>query len=188
MPYHVGYITNEVNSEALPVAKITKYPLETADYKPFAQCILCAVPTGLWLRMWAFEVFSSPQSELRGVFRLFGDNAAALHVRARADTPVFADAWIETAGEESIHIPVSSHPHNGEDLQGVYWGAQVFISYEHLSPITGFTKLVPGVKFFGNFYKLRTDEPYVHMGSYYPADFSTNSQFDGLDLFEVISW
>ena len=188
MPYHVGYITGEVNFEALPVVKITDYPLEKSDYKPFAQCLLCAVPTGLWLRMWAFEVFSSPQSELRGVLGLFGDNAAALHVRVCADSPVFADAWVQTAEGERISVNVSSSPHNGEDLQGVYWGAQVFVAYESLKSIAGFTPLTPGTKFLGNFYKLRTDEPYVHMGSYYPADFSGGTQFDSMDTFEVISW
>ena len=188
MPYHVGYITGKINFEALPVVKITKYPLERADYKPFAQCVLCASPGGLWLRMWAFEVFTSSHSELRGVFRLFEDNTAALHVRARAGSSVLADAWIDMPGGENIPVEVSAAPHNGEDLQGVYWGAQIFLDYKDLSCAAGFSPPAPGSKFSGNFYKMRTDEPYIHMGSYYPADFSANSQFESMDSFEVISW
>jgi len=188
MSYYVSYAAEEVNFEALPVAKITKYPLEKADYKPFAQCILCAVPDGLWLRLWAFEVFSSPESELRGVLRIFRDTATTLHVRVCADSPVRGDAWIELVDGQNVSVPISVNPFNGEDLQGVYWGASVFVSYEDMAGIAELVPLMPGVKFPGNFYKIRTDEPYVHKGSYILADFAGGRPFDSLGAFEVVSW
>ena len=188
MAYYVSYAAGEVNFEALPVAKITEYPLEKADYKPFAQCILCAVPDGIWLRMWAFEVFSSPESELRAVLKILGDTAAALHVRVRADSPVRADAWVELSDGQNMAVSVSSSPFNGEDLQGVYWGASVFMSYDDIRQSADLTPLVPGATFPGNFYKMRTDEPYVHMGSYIHANFSGGRPFDSLGVFEVVSW
>jgi hypothetical protein len=168
MPYQVSYVQGEINFEALPVAKITKYPLEKADYKPYAQCCLCVGPDGLSLRMWAFEVFPSPESEITGEFHVFENPELTLNVRAVGDNPVKVEARV---GEVSVEV--QSQPHNGEDLQGVYWGAQIFVPYtKEMIPIK------PGVSFKGNFYKRRTDKPHGHSGSF----------ADSMDSFEVVSW
>jgi len=119
------------------------------------------------------------------VFRLFRENSAALHVRARADSPVLVDAWVENA-DGSIPVEASATPHNGEDLQGVYWGTQVFVANESLVSAGDLILPTPGVSFPGNFYKLRTGD-YTHMGSYYPTSFP-DDPFGGMDSFEVISW
>jgi hypothetical protein len=179
MSYQVSYVTGEVNFEALPVAKITKYPLEKADYKPYAQCCICAGENGLSLRMWAFEVFASAESELRGVFYLFGDETTALYIRALAEDPVRVDAWVAHPGGE-VPVNVTFSPHNGEDLQGVYWGAQIFVAYGEIERAAPMVPLKPGGTFRGNFYKLRTDKPHEHNGSFGP--------FDGMVEFEVVSW
>ena len=65
--------------DVLPTYKITCYPLEKRDYKPFAQGQLCLTPGQLCIRLWAFEARPRPQSMLecvlttrqsQGMFRL----------------------------------------------------------------------------------------------------------------------
>ncbi|MCL2069057.1 MAG: hypothetical protein FWH00_04075 [Oscillospiraceae bacterium] len=177
MPYQVSYVKGEINFEALPVAKITKYPLEKADYKPYAQCCICAGELGFSLRMWAFEVFPSGESEIRGVFGLFEDAGSILHIRARGFNPVLADAWVQTP-KDKIPVEIQSHPYNGEDLQGVYWGAQIFAGYREINRAAQMISIKPGISFPANFQKLRTDKPHEHTG-FYAQD---------MDTFEIISW
>jgi len=168
MPYQVSYVQGEINFEALPVAKITKYPLEKADYKPYAQCCICAGPQGFSLRMWAFEVFASAESEILASLGVVENSPDELLIRVIGDNPVRVEASVG-----GVPVEVQSQPHNGEDLQGVYWGAQIFVPYTaEMVPIK------PGVSFPGNFYKRRTDKPREHTGSY----------TEGMDIFEVVSW
>jgi len=186
MPFHVSLIQGEINFETLPVAKITNYPLEKADYKPFAQCSMCISQEKLWLQMLAFEVYTSPKSELRAVFYLFEDKNLALHISATADDPVSVNAWIDGL---DLSIPVSATPYNGEDLQGVYWGVQLSVSLSALEKHSPLCSLLAGKAFPANFYKLRNDANYAHMGSFFPAKFPENPfDIESMGTFTLISY
>ncbi len=170
MPFPVSLCRGAVSYEALPVAKITNYPLEKADYKPFAQALLCVRGDRLCLRMWAFEVYSSPESELRCVLGLFREPRLTLHISAAAEESVRVAAWVDGATDK-LPVPTEHRPYNGEDLQGVYWGAEIEIPFAGFPDSLPLIPLKAWTSFPGNFYKLRRDEPYIHMGSFYPAAF-----------------
>lgn len=66
----------------------------------------------------------------------------------------------------------SLHMFTGEDLQGVFWGGNLFLSaavmktyYPRFSP-------VKGTAFTGNLYKLCEGPEKPHSGCFYPADFA----------------
>ena len=191
MPFTVSLIRDEINFETLPVAKITNYPLEKAAYKPFAQCCLCISQADniLRLRMWAFEVYSSPQSELKAVLYLFSEKHLSLHITITAEDPVAIKAFVMGESGEEIPVQADISPHNGEDLQGVYWGANIAISLNALAKTAPLCGLSVGEHFYGNFYKLRDDADYSHMGSYAPANFPDSPfDIDSMDIFSLVSY
>lgn len=55
--------------DTLPVMKVTRYPLEPRDYKPFAQGMLAVDPQRLYVRLWAFETPPEPESRILCVLR-----------------------------------------------------------------------------------------------------------------------
>lgn len=55
--------------DTLPVMKVTQYPLEPRDYKPFAQGLLAVDPQRLYIRLWAFETPPEPESRIICVLR-----------------------------------------------------------------------------------------------------------------------
>lgn len=181
--YTVNLCPGAPEFDSLPVAKIADYPLEKRDYKPFAQCVLCFDEDRMHLQMWAFEVSPMPASEL--VCICFPYPAApqrALCVRVRHGEGDQADVWIERL-ENGRPLPLSEdlqqkvaqqmhhRPHNGEDLQGVYWGMALSLPIALLEEIGGRMTIQPGEHFPGNFYKLSNDERFAHQGSYFPAQF-----------------
>lgn len=200
MPYKVSKITGEVSYDSLPVAKVVTYPLEKRDYRPFAQNILCVGDTCLHLRMWAFEVNPMPASRLECVLYLF----AGAPDTALAVVALPSDGGSDTLGccllKNGQELPVSTeieqelqkiilHPHNGEDLQGVYWGYTIDIPLDLLEKWGGKTLLSPGQSFPGNFYKICVDEPYIHLGCYAIADFEGNPYLaDSMGDFEVVAY
>ena len=54
-------ITGEPLWNSLPAAKIINYPLEKADYKPYAQARLCVSNDDFYIQLLAFEV--SPEEK-----------------------------------------------------------------------------------------------------------------------------
>lgn len=175
----------QVNFEALPVGKITKYPLEKASYKPYAQCSLCLTGESLAARMLAFEVAPGADSELRAVLYPFRDRAAALHLRAVPGAQGVS-AWVEVE-EKTMQLPLRSRSRDGEDLQGVYWGWDVFLPLDVLERLGGALLLEKDRDFPGNFYKLR---PASHQGSCYPANFAGCQPFAlaSMGSFRVVAY
>ena len=55
--------------DTLPVMKVTRYPLEPRDYKPFAQGMLAVDLQRLYVRLWAFETPPEPESRILCVLR-----------------------------------------------------------------------------------------------------------------------
>lgn len=201
MSFKVSKIAGAPSYDSLPVAKVVTYPLEERDYRPFAQNILCVSDTYLHLRMWAFEVTPSPMSRLEAVLYIFADKPdTALAVVAipadDADSDMIGCCLLKNGAE----LPVSAemeqklqgialHPHNGEDLQGVYWGYTIDFPLELLEEWGGKLKLSPGSHFPGNFYKICMEEPDVHMGCFEKADFDGNPYLpDSMGDFEVVTY
>ena len=171
MSYKIRALADAVDFETLPVAKIIHYPLEDRDYKPFAQVCMGFTGDELALRMWAFEVHAMPQSELRACLSLPGEGGV-LHVSVCPPLPQDTNArnrvqvWVQGAAGRRAIVPLRTNAHNGEDLQGVYWGEEVFLPRKEL----GLERAAPGDKLCGNFYKLAAPPARAHCGTYFPAE------------------
>ena len=158
--------------DVLPTYKITCYPLEKRDYKPFAQGQLCLTPGQLCIRLWAFEARPRPQSMLecvlttrqsQGMFRL----AAWAEGRwsCRVDTP---------AGERPLDA--IAHTLAGDDFQGEYWGISAASPRRPVEEALGLL-LEPGAVVLGNLYKRSRDREKPHDGSCWPADFAGGREY-----------
>lgn len=199
-PYLVSRVQDRPNYDSAPVAKIVDYPLEERDYRPFAQCILCCGGDTLYLRMWAFEVSPPPTSALRCVLYLYPEKPR-LAVCVTIEHGGGDQVWTELrpledgkparpdASRLAPPLGITCRPHNGEDLQGVYWGMTVTLPVRKLEELGGATALAPGAVFPGNFYKLCEDGRFAHLGSWHPADFPADPYSRGsMGDFAVISY
>lgn len=192
MQYKVSKISGAPQFDSLPIVKITHYPLEKRDYKPYAQCILCAGQDALTLRMWAFEVSPPAASSLRCVLYLYPDAPEqALYVDIHPSGQVQAGLLKDgvPSGSELDGPELTARPLGGEDLQGVYWGSTITLPLDALTAFGGAVELEPGCKLRGNFYKLCTEPPYVHAGSCFPADFTGNPYtVDNMGTFQIVAY
>lgn len=160
MPFKVRLFSQTPDYETLHVAKITNFPMETRDYKPYSQVRICFAPDGLHLQLIAFEVTPLPESSICAVLRFPGTLTAL-------SLCMYCDQRINI----SEKIPLQSHFFTGEDLQGVFWGGNIIIPAGSLPTLMGNFSPAPGAVFMGNFYKLCTNPTRPHYGSYYPANF-----------------
>ena len=176
MSFKVFRISALSQLDSLPVAVIKDYPLEKRDYKPYAQCNICLDERSLFVRMWAFEVSPPEGSELRGVFYLFPARPGAALVVSMSPDSGCDFFMLEDGKERAINPPqgFAVHPHNGEDLQGIYWGGLAALPLDWLASLGGSLSLGAGSAFPGNFYKLCPGPESGHKGSYFPADFFGN--------------
>lgn len=154
--------------DALPTYKIIDYPLETRDYKPFAQTRLCMTPAELVVQMWAFEAVPRSESMLELVFTtpevsslLFAQCFAKGRVNCFVRTP---------KGDRPL--TVISHSLSGEDLQGIYWGITIGFPRTLLEELFGKGSADVGKSLMGNVYKLSDNKEKPHKGSLAPADFA----------------
>lgn len=172
--------------EALPIYKITDYPLETRDYKPLAHVRICLTPTELLVQLWAFEMFPKPESKLLAVF-----------TTEQSDALLFVECL--SNGEVSCRLQdpsgtkpcsVLSHSLCGEDLIGVYWGASVKLPRSLLETIFGPNALELGSSLCANFYKLSDNAEKPHKGSMYPADFKNHREYalPSLAKFNIVDY
>ena len=175
MPFKVCRVSGGARLDSLPVAVIKNYPLELRDYKPYAQCNICLDENNLLLRMWAFEVSPPQGSELRAVFYLFPHRPdTALHVVIRPGGE--CEIALCANGIFTTQKPPDGfrlRPHNGEDLQGVYWGGLAHLPLSWLDSLADGVGLSLGGSFLGNFYKLCEGPVFAHKGSYFPADYQS---------------
>lgn len=170
--YPVSLVAGQPNFDSLPVAKITDYPLEQRNYKPFAQAILCVSTQELFLRMWAFEVSPAKGSALACVLYPFADKPGqgfCLRIWHEGDHALGGFSLLGASGSE--RPAPQSHAHNGEDLQGVYWGMTLALPLAAIEELGGPVSLAPGNVVLGNFYKTCAGAQTPHMGSYFRADF-----------------
>ena len=199
MTFKVSKIAAAPSYDSLPVAKIITYPLEKRDYRPFAQNILCVGPEVLHLRMWAFEVSPTETSRLLSVLYLFRDRPEMALMASLGPADIYGRPYLQVSClkdgalyGQPLHAPergVQLHPHNGEDLQGVYWGGTLDIPLALLQEWGGALSLAVGDSFLGNFFKTCEDVPFVHRGCFFPADCG-GSMLHRSDMgtFEVVAY
>lgn len=164
--------------EALPTYKITCYPLERRDYRPFAQAQVCRTPTLFSVRLWAFEAMPRPVSRVEAVFAA-ANRGGLLRVVGWADGR--RRVSLRCADGTERDIAAAAHPMAGDDFQGEYWGVSVGIPREEAEEALG-VSLEPGAVVPGNFYKRSDDPEKPHHGSCWPADFSGGREYGPTSL------
>lgn len=188
MSFKISSLADLSGADSLMVAKITDYPLEKAEYKPFAQAHLCTLPQGLAVQMWAFEVEPAKQSSLRVVL--------AANQKDMVSAQLWADGRLEVlSGRDAAHLSpcaglATLQPLWGEDLQGRYWGGSLVFDRAQLEAMWGPHCLEPGSVLRGNLYKLSTDAKKPHCGSLFPAAFAEGDPYGAGSLgeFEIVSY
>lgn len=172
--------------DALPTYKITDYPLEPRDYKPFAQTRLCMTPGELVLEMWAFEMNPRPESHLVAVF-----------TTQSSQNLLFVESW--SGGEVNCFVrtpsgqrplTIISHSLRGEDLQGFYWGSTVSVPKSLLEELFGKGSASVGHTLLGNLYKLSDSREKSHKGSLHPADFANGREYglSSMGEFKIVNY
>ncbi|WP_040195579.1 hypothetical protein [Candidatus Soleaferrea massiliensis] len=177
----------EIVWDSYYVGKITCYPFETRDYKPYAQVILCYLPgRGFALRMWAFE--THPVCEVRHPAKeLLTDSVLAFRIQfdpAHSEEVLYA-AFNRDGVVYANFTPDEVKPFEGEDLQGVYWGVQLIIPEDQIEKHVPRRSFAPGDRLRGNFYKLCLGSR-PHQGSWVQLRQPTANLFDSNEFDDLI--
>ena len=186
MPYFICSQPTTPKLDALPTYKITDYPLEPRDYKPFAQAKICMTPQDLLIQMWAFEMVPRPESRLRAVVTT-KNSEYLLVLTAKPDGS--CDCMMRgPLGDKPLDCVV--HPYMGEDLQGIYWGVTVTLRRSTVEQYLGPDTTSVGSVLRCNFYKLSSNAQKPHKGSMYPADFAGKKEYalPSLAEFTVVNY
>ncbi len=177
--FPISMITGEPLWNSLPAAKITSYPLEKADYKPYAQARLCISNDNLHIQMIAFEVEPDEKSTVGAALCFYPEENGGKRYfwfstnRSGALVAKFID---ETNGtEQNLSKNVAVRIYSGEDEQGIYWCSTFTLSLATVEKLEGTHFLEAGKAMKGNFYKLCDTEGKAHYGSFYPADFTATN-------------
>lgn len=173
MTYNICAQPSTPRMDALPTYKIIDYPLETRDYKPFAQTRLCMTPAELMVQMWAFEMVPRKESMLTAVFTTAGSQNL-LFSRCMSDGSL---ACFVRNPQGDRPVTVISHSFCGEDLQGIYWGITVNFPRTLLEELFGKGAAAIGATLLGNVYKLSDNKEKPHKGSLAPADFANGHEY-----------
>lgn len=173
MTYTICTQPSTPRMDALPTYKIIDYPLETRDYKPFAQARLCMTPTALVVELWAFEMVPRRESMLTAVFT----TAASQKLLFAQCTPRDGLRCFVRTPQGDRPLTIISHSLNGEDLQGVYWGISILFPRTLLEELFGKGAADPGATLLGNLYKLSDNKEKPHKGSLAPADFAAGREY-----------
>ncbi len=185
MAFKISKVKGHPKFDSLPVAKIIDYPLERRDYKPYAQGRICINQDGMILQLWAFETHPEPESSLKGVFALSSEEDSVFSVEFFPQgEPVFKVGERQVPADQML-----VHRFEGEDLQGVYWGATLTLPHSLLKQVDPQWNPEQITQIAGNLYKLSTGKR-PHQGSLYPADFAAGDPFgrSSLSVMSVVSY
>ena len=164
MIYRIGVTEKMPDMDGVSVAKIKNYPLEKEDYKPFAQFRAAISNEGFHIKMTSFEAKPSAHSVLAFVLSISEEERI---VAAVDNARNLSAVVVEGSVKKLISAEVKVRSFVGEDLQGIYWGAEITVPAEFIAK---FEKLKQnGCR--GNFFKLCRSER-VHFGSFFPYDFA----------------
>ena len=185
MAFKISRVKERFSFDSLAVAKITNYPFEKRDYKPFTQARVCLTPTRFVVRMWAFEAtpiadITAPVPEMmkEDSFICFqiGSSEKYLSVSANANGILYPEL---VCGEKKVLLDPTifeTSDFTGEDLQGEYWGMQFSLSIEALNELLGFDILKN--KLSGNIYKACFNPRAEHIGALF--DVKSKTVYDPL--------
>lgn len=184
--YSVSVLDGEQNIEfeSLPVAKITSYPLEKRDYKPYAQVTFGMNSWQMAFNMLSFEVNPKAESKIGAVIYPF-ENDEFLRLEIWG-TPESTDVLLTGKAGEITKINHNFHIIKGEDLQGVYWGYDIIVSVDELNEF-GKLKNSPGNRMKGNFYKIQTTKP-EHYGSFFDVDWENPFIYNNMIDLSLVSY
>ncbi len=192
MAFKISTLSDGAELESLSVAKIISYPLEKAEYKPFAQGRLCVTPKGLVVQLWAFEVTPSPRSSLAVALQKPGGPLLVAEIFSDGKLLIKQGTDSENliVGSDDDRLCPTIEPFWGEDLQGVYWGSIMTFSFEELELFWGNGCLDDKQSLRGNLYKLSDDPEKPHRGSFFSADFSGSNFFGvtSLGRMDIVSY
>lgn len=189
MTYKISKINNdEANFEAIPVFKIIDYPMEERDYKPYAQARAVMGKSYFHIQLLAFEVNPLKESALEVVMNFFpGEYNKSMYVAINGDKTLRYGACNDDGSVKPFSFDIRAHFYEGEDLQGIYWGADLRISRMSIEEFYG--EDVIGSDFLGNIYKTCTKKPNEHYGSLFPTNFERGYlSKDNFGNFTVISY
>lgn len=187
MAFKVRMFGETPDFESLHAAKLTNFPLEKRDYKPFSQARICFSHQGLHVQFHSFEAVSLPDSRMDAVLCLTKDHAP-VRLTLFADGRYQLVQCIPDGSERELEDGILQ-PFTGEDLQGVYWGGTFTLPQKLLTDCFGEFAPVRDFSFEGNFYKRCEDTRKPHYGSFYPADFSKSlTDPENLGSFVVIDY
>ncbi len=178
--FPISMITGEPVWDSLPAAKIINYPLEKADYKPYAQARLCISNDDFYLRMLAFEVAPEKKSLVGAALSFFPEEDGGTKYfwfSTNREGELLCKYIDETSKTEiDISKKVAVRIFSGEDEQGVYWSSSFTMPLSLVESLCGVHYLEPGHKVKGNFYKY-CDGERPHYGSFYDVDFTDMNPF-----------
>ncbi|MEG1448244.1 MAG: hypothetical protein RR048_00735 [Oscillospiraceae bacterium] len=172
MTYKISKIKNdEANFEAIPVFKIIDYPLEKRDYKPYAQARVAVGKKYFHIQLLSFEVAPKKESAVEVVMNFFPDEYnKSIYVAIKGDKTLCYGACNDGC-IENFPLDIRAHFYDGEDLQGIYWGADLRISLMSIEELYGKDSI--GDDFVGNIYKTCNAKPHQHYGSLFPTDWQS---------------
>ena len=170
---------DNITWDYLPVIKIINYPWEQSAIKIYAQSRLAyRINYGLIIRMWSFE--SHPISNVMKNYNydLYKDSLLTL-VLANKQKHLFISfnkngSYIinkntNVKENDIIFYDINFNCFNGEDLQGVYWGAEFLLDDAFLEKNLGL-KIKNDAGFKINFIKNSYNENYCHCGGFVEVD------------------
>ena len=185
----VSRVYKKIPLSSLGIFKITQYPFEERDFKPFALARLCLLDDKtLVCRMWSFEV--EPYCENgENIFLdstmsfAFGGKEKFLIATVNAKGKVLMQLC-ENGETKKVNDFSVSHFFTGEDLQGVYWGAQLSLDLKKIENLIG--KSVEN-GFLGNIYKTSFKEN-VHFGGLFEPKSQNLYDSSSLGEFEITQY
>lgn len=185
----VSRVYKKIPLSSLGIFKITQYPFEERDFKPFALARLCILDDKtLVCRMWSFEV--EPYCENgEDIFNdstmsfAFGQKNNFLVVSANAKGKILTQKVCD-GKKQTVSSNLHSHFFTGEDLQGVYWGVQISFELEEIKQLIG-VDINGGFK--GNIYKTSFKER-EHFGGLFEPKSKDLYNPDSLGEFEITQY
>lgn len=168
-------VVKDIIWDRFPVIKITEYPFEQKEYKPFAQAQICyKLKEGLVVRMWAFEVEPMSKIKVNNDARIFSDSVLSVVIMER-DINSSIILTINSCGKyflqynkgrkkEIVDEEVNINNFRGEDLQGIYWGGEILIGNKILNKYLNFYKEKGIKELYINFIKSCNEINHLHCG------------------------
>jgi len=186
MSFKISIISGNPQYYPLPVAVI-KHFSDSSFTQPFTQATFCISEKGLIASLWTFELNRGYDSIISAVFAFTQNGQDKLLA-----IDVFGDNSVKCgviSGGIASEVDFSRRELSGEDLQGIFGGAEVCISVDTINNLFGIN-LNSVNKIYGNIYKYCKDEKNFHFGCFYKTDGNIEDIYKDtfLDDFELVMY